>query len=115
MKRTYTEIGKQRYAAEAVDEGIKSLVWEDFRTRELPFFQGQALNEVIKCLKICVANIKRMALHGCIVAYNHGSREEHGLYGLYVSYKNGNAKIYIADEGLVLTIVATDFDSKDAL
>ena len=74
-----------------------------------------SLYEVIKCLKICVANIKRMALHGCIVEYNHGSREEHGLYGLYVSYKNGKAKIYIADEGLVMTIVATDFDSKEAL
>jgi hypothetical protein len=99
MIRTYTEVGKKDgYEAEEIDIAVNRTKWEPFRTTNLPFCQGEALNAVIS-----QCGIKRMDLHNHI-------KESHGLYALDVSYKNGQAKIYIADDGCETRVIASDFE-----
>lgn len=104
--RNYTEIGKE-YNKNDIDVAINQINWKDFRTTDLPFMQGEAIKQVISTCNIPLKGIKRMALHNSI---NHNG-ETHSLYGLDVKYKNGNAKIYIADSGCEVVVVASDFEA----
>jgi hypothetical protein len=100
----YTKIGK-RYNKNDIDVAINQIKWEDFKTEDLPFMQVEAIKQVISTCNIPLKGIKKMALHNCI-NYNG---ETHSLYGLDVKYKNGNAKIYIADSGCDIVVVASVF------
>ena len=102
MKRTYTNVGASEYDKEDIDNSIKEIDWEDFRITNLPFCQGSALNSIIKGCNIPISKISKMALHGAI-------KNTHGFYGLDVKYKNGQAHIYIADNGCSTCVVASDF------
>jgi hypothetical protein len=101
--RNYTEVGKD-YEREEIDRAISQIEWEAFRTDNLPFSQGVCLKQVIKACNIPISKISRMALHNTI-------KDSHGLYGLDVSYKNGQAQIYIADDGCGACVVASDFQT----
>ncbi len=106
MKRTYTEVGeKENYTQEEIDQAIKKISWVDFRTKNLPFCQGEALKTVIKECNIPISKIIKMELHGVI-------KNSHGFYALDVNYKNGKALIYIADSGYSCCVVASDFYEK---
>jgi len=103
--RNYTNIGAtEHYEKEEIDEAIPSLQWEDFRKNNLPFAQGEAIKNVVRECNVPLSKIKKMALHGCI-------KGSHGFYGLDVDYKNGNAKLYIADNGCSCCVVASDFEA----
>lgn len=104
MKRTYTEVRKRNhYEPEEIDEAIKRTNWEPFRRENLPFCQGEALKAVITQCNIPLSKISRMDLHNVI-------KGSHGFYALDVKYKNGQAQIYIADDGYSTMVVASDFE-----
>ena len=104
IKRTYTEVGKKDgYTKDEIDNAINQTEWEAFRTENLPFCQGECLKVAIKDCNIPISKISRMSLHGVI-------KNSHGFYALDVKYKNGQAQIYIADNGCSACIVASDFD-----
>lgn len=101
--RKYTEVGKEaKYEREEIDRSISNTSWENFRTDDLPFCQGSCLNSVIKECNIPLSKIGRMDLHNVI-------KGTHGFYALDVTYKNGNAQIFIADNGCSACVVASDF------
>jgi hypothetical protein len=100
--RNYTKIASKEYEREEIDKAVPSLEWEEFRRDNLPFSQGEAIKNIIQGCNVPLSKIKKMALHGCI-------KESHGFYGLDVDYKNGNAKLYIADNGCSCCVVASDF------
>lgn len=102
MTRTYTEVGKEEYTQEEIEESIKQIRWEDFRKTNLPFSQGECLKNIIKECNIPLSKINKMSLHGAI-------KDSHGFYALDVNYKNGKAYIYIADNGCSSCVVASDF------
>jgi len=99
--RTYTKAGND-YTQEEIDESIDQVGWVPFRRDNLPFCQGECLKVVIKECNIPLSKISRMSLHGVI-------KGSHGFYGLDVAYKNGQAQIYIADNGCSSCVVASDF------
>ena len=106
----FTEIGQaEGYEKDNITEAVKRVNWEMFRTDNLPFSQGSCLNTIIRECKIPISKINNMSLHGTITA--NGS-EYNGFYGLDVSYKNGRAKIYIADCGCSCCVVADEFEPK---
>lgn len=99
--RTYTKVGKD-YTQEEIDSSISWIDWENFRRDNLPAGQGECLKQVIKECNIPLSKISKMSLHGVI-------KNTHGFYGLDVKYKNGQAQIYIADNGCSACVVASDF------
>ena len=104
MKRTYTECGKRDgYKQDEIYKAILRTNWETFRTENLPFSQGEALKAVISQCNIPLSKISRMDLHNTIKGSN-------GFYALDVKYKNGQAQIYIADNGCNIMVVASDFE-----
>lgn len=104
--RTYTEIGtKKGYGQGEIDRAILNVKWESFRTENLPFCQGESIKAVIDKCKIPIQGITRMDLYNTI-------KETHGFYALDVKYKNGQAQIYIADDGCGTPVVASDFTRK---
>jgi len=102
MERTYTEVGKAEYSKEQIDASIQKVNWVDFRTKNLPFCQGECLKVAIKDCNIPLSKISKMDLHNVI-------KGSHGFYSLDVKYKNGQAQIYIADNGCSACVVASDF------
>ena len=101
--RTYTKTGKEEgYTQEEIDRSIKQTKWENFRAKNLPFCQGECLKLVIKECNIPLKGISKMDLHNVI-------KGTHGFYAIDVKYKNGQAQIYIADNGCGACVVASDF------
>ena len=102
--RTYTRVGKD-YSAEEIDNAIGRTLWEDFRKINLPFMQGECIKSVIASCKIPLSKISRM----CLQNYIKHNGEDHGFYGLDITYKNGQAQLYVADNGCDACVVASDF------
>jgi len=101
--RTFSEIGKQEnYTKEEINIAISKTNWVDFRKTNLPFSQGECLKKVINECNIPLSKISKMDLHNVI-------KNSHGFYALDVQYKNGQAQIYIADNGCSACVVASDF------
>lgn len=101
--RTYTNVGnKNGYEQEEIDKAIERVKWEPFRRDNLPFCQGEAIKAVVSQCNVPLSKILRMDLHGYI-------KDSHGFYALDVKYKNGQAQIYIADNGCQTCVVASDF------
>lgn len=104
MKRTFTTVGREAYYdQEEIELAIQNINWEPFRCDNLPFTQGECLKTVIKECNIPLTKISRMDLHNVI-------KGSHGFYSLDVKYKNGQAQIYIADNGCSSCVVASDFE-----
>ena len=103
MQRTFTEVGKKDgYTQEEIDKAINRVKWEAFRHDNLPFCQGEALKTVVKECNVPLSKISRMSLYGTI-------KNTHGFYALDVKYKNGQAQLFIADNGCSCCVVASDF------
>ena len=102
-ERTFTEVGSKEYTQEEINTSIDQVEWESFRTTDLPFCQGECLKTAISECNIPLSKISRMSLHGVI-------KGSHGFYALDVKYKNGQAQIYIADNGCSACVVASDFE-----
>ena len=108
MTRTYTEVDqKNGYDKAYIDASISRTTWTPFRTQNLPFCQGECLRAAIKECNLPLTKISRMDLHNNITTKVH---EHHGFYALDVKYKNGQAQIYIADDGCGACVVASDFE-----
>jgi hypothetical protein len=103
MERTYTKVGSD-YSKKEINAAITKVKWEAFRTDDLPFCQGEALKTVIKECNVPLSKITRMSLYGTI-------KFSHGFYSLDVKYKNGQAQLYIADNGCSCCVVASDFEA----
>lgn len=111
--RTYTKTGQENgYTKKNIDRSIKQTNWVDFKTKNLPFMQGSCLNTVIKECNIPLSKISRMDLHNSI---NTKPQEHIAFYALDVKYKNGQAQIYIADNGCMSCVVASDFEAFETI
>jgi hypothetical protein len=103
MRRDYTKIGESEgYTRELIDAGIKTIDdWQDLeKDKTMAFSQGFAVNEAIKVFNI--PHVSHVAQFGMVCG--------HGLIGIMAQYKNGMAKIYIADTGCECIPVAIDFE-----
>lgn len=105
--RRYTDIGKvEGYVPESIDRSIavaESEDWQDLTVdKSMPFSQGYAINSAIE----------QMRIPKVTSAYFFGTIGEHGFYGLQAEYKNGTARIYMADNGCDCVVVAIDFAEK---
>jgi len=107
--RTYTDVGSKDYKRSTIDRGIASIKWEDFRKTDLPFCQGECLKSVISECNIPLSKISKMFLYGTIHGGHGDNKGEHGFYALDIKYKNGQAQVYIADNGCGACVVASDF------
>jgi len=99
--RTYSEVGKE-YTKKEIDVAISQTDWIEFRKTNLPLCQGECLKKIIKECNIPLSKISRMDIYNVI-------KRTHGFYALDVQYKNGQAQIYIADNGCSACVVASDF------
>ena len=104
-QRDYTNVGKEKYERDEIDEAVNTIEWEPFRRENLPFCQGESIKAVINECNVPVSKISRMCLHGAI-------KGSHGLYGLDVDYKNARVQLYIADDGVSSCVVAADVWNK---
>lgn len=102
MKRTWTNVGKEHTEGkqEEIAEMFERLEWQTIPAT-LPMAPGEGLKGVIKELRI--PNVSE-------VAYSH-ELAPYGLMGVKARYKNGNAIIYMADEGNEIVILASDFEA----
>jgi len=100
MERTWTKVGKHHTHGREEDIGgmIDRLNWKEIPC-EMGMMPGEAIKAAIKELRIPkvshVANSHEMA--------------PYGLLGIKAHYKNGDANIYLVDEGCSTVVIATDF------
>ncbi len=104
MKRTFTQVGKEHSEGkeEELDAMFERLEWPSIPCT-LPMCLGLGLKEVIKELRIPKVDQ---------VAYSH-ELAPYGLMGLKAHYRNGDATVYMIDEGDIITILASDFFPKE--
>ena len=100
MERTYTNVGKEYTQGKESDFNgmFERLNWLDIPC-DLPAMPGLGIKEVIKELRI--PKVYQVAYSNELAPY--------GLYGVKAKYKNGNAVIYMRDNGVSITILASDF------
>ena len=100
MQRTWTEVGKKHSEGkqEELAEMFDRLEWQSIPCT-MPMAPGEGLKGVIKELHIPKVSE---------VAYSH-ELAPYGLMGVKAHYKNGDATIYMADEGSNIVVIATDF------
>jgi hypothetical protein len=114
--RTWTKIGEE-VVGSPIDEGtilgrdmvvkaIEELEWREIPkegTLEAPAMLGLNITEAIQKLKI--PNVSHVGWSSELAPY--------GFYGIRGHYKNGDAEIYLVDQGTDLTPVCSDFIGKD--
>lgn len=100
MKRTWTNVGKGHTEGkeEEIAEMINRLEWKPIPC-DMPAGPGLGIKEVIKQCRIPKVSE---------VAYSH-ELAPYGLMGVKAHYKNGDANIYMVDEGCNIVIIASDF------
>ena len=100
MKRTWTEVGKEHTEdhQEEIAGMIERLNWQSIPC-EMAMAPGEAIKAVIKELRIPKVS------H---VASSH-EMAPYGLLGIKAHYKNGDANIYLVDEGSSTVVIASDF------
>ena len=100
MKRTWTQVGEEHSESkqEELANMFDRLEWQSIPCT-LPVMPGEGIKKVIRELNIPKADQ---------VAYSH-EMAPYGLMGIKAHYKNGDATIYICDEGCQCVILATDF------
>ena len=102
MKRTWTNVGKEHTEGKEVElnEIFNRMEWH-----ELPYtmgaMPGMGIKEAIKQFKI--PKVSHVATSNELAPY--------GLLGIKAQYKNGNAIIYLVDEGIGVVPIASDFYS----
>lgn len=100
MKRTFTEVGKEHSEGKEAELAgmFDRLDWQAIPC-EMAAMPGMGIKEVIKQLHI--PKVSHVASSHELAPY--------GLMGIKAHYKNGDATIYIVDEGTNCTILASDF------
>lgn len=100
MKRTWTEVGGKYTDGNhgKFSAMFDRMAWQSIPCT-LPMAPGEALKEVIKELRIPKVDQ---------VAYSH-ELAPYGLMGLKAHYLNGDATVFMADEGDSIVILASDF------
>ena len=76
-----------------------------FQKNQSPIYAGGMYKICIASCKIPLSKISRM----CLQNYIKHNGEDHGFYGLDITYKNGQAQLYVADNGCDACVVASDF------
>lgn len=112
--RTWTGVGAEFFADARLEEGkkpnrqrveraIDGLKWQDApegdHSIELPMAPGLAIRQAIKELRL--PKVSRFAISIDLAPF--------GFYGIEANYRNGRARVYIVDQGSVLTTLASDF------
>lgn len=100
MKRTWTQVGREHTEGKRGEIAgmIDRLNWQAIPC-EMAAMPGMAIKAVIKELRIPKAS------H---VASSH-EMAPYGLLGIKAHYKNGDANIYLVDEGCQTVVIASDF------
>ncbi len=103
MMRTWTEIGKEytKDNEKAIEGMIDRLKWQELPC-ETSFMAGEGIKEAIKQFKI--PNVSHIAESSEMAPY--------GLYGIKAHYQDGDGVVYLVDDGLGLTPIASDFTPK---
>ncbi len=103
MERTFTQVGREHSEGREAElsEMFSRLVWQALPAT-LPMAPGEGLKEVIKELGIPKVDS---------VAYSH-ELAPYGLMGCKAHYSNGDATVYMVDEGSNVVILASDFYPK---
>ncbi len=100
MERTWTEVGKEHTENK---HGEISAIIDRMEWHGLPYtmgaMPGMGIKEVIKQLGI--PKVSHVAISHELAPY--------GLMGVKAHYKNGEATIYMVDEGTGIVIIASDF------
>lgn len=108
-ERTWLGIGKdlvERLTQRSVENKIKNLRWRTIPTdgsrMDLPFSPGEAIKTAIKEFGLPKVSA---------IAIDSFSRPEFypSFYGIESNYKNGRARLYLLDDGVTLTPLASDF------
>ncbi len=103
MERTFTQVGKEH--TEGKEEELAGMFdrldWQTIPCT-MAMAPGEGLKAVIKEMRI--PKVDR-------VAYSH-ELAPYGLMAVQAHYKNGDATIYMADEGSNIVILASDFYPK---
>ena len=100
MKRTFTQVGKEHTEDKEAEIGgmIDRLNWQAIPC-EMGMMPGEAIKNVIKELRI--PKVSHVAASHEMAPY--------GLLGIKAHYKNGDANIYLVDEGCATVVIASDF------
>jgi len=100
MKRTFTQVGKEHTEGKEakIGEMIDRLDWQSIPC-EMGMMPGEAIKAVIKELRI--PKVSHVAASHEMAPY--------GLLGIKAHYKNGDANIYLVDEGCSTVVIASDF------
>jgi len=100
MKRTFTEVGKGH--SEGREEELSGM-FDRLQWRSIPCTMGAMSGEAIK-----TAIIELRLPKVDYVACSH-ELAPYGLLGIKAHYKNGDAIVYMVDEGCSLVVLASDF------
>jgi len=100
MQRTWTQIGKEHTEGKETElaEMFERLNWESIPC-DMAAMPGLAIKNTIKELHI--PNVDYVAASHELAPY--------GLLGIKAHYKNGDATIYLVDEGCQTVVIASDF------
>jgi len=99
MKRTWTTVGTEYTGDPQKIEAILSrLEWQKLPC-ELGMMPGENIKEFIREFK--VPKVSHVAVSHEMAPF--------GLYGIRGHYKDGMAQVYVIDEGMQLTPIASDF------
>jgi hypothetical protein len=104
MARNWTKVGAD-HSRTAVERAILTLEWREIPkegTLEAPMGPGEGIKAAIRELKI--PRVSHVAWSNQMAPY--------GFYGIRGHYPNGDAEVYIVDEGTHLSPVCSDFHPK---
>lgn len=98
--RTWTQVGREHTEGKRkeLSEMFNRLEWQAIPC-EMAAMPGEGIKAAIKELKI--PKVSHVAASHELAPY--------GLMGIRAHYKNGDARIYLVDEGVGITVLASDF------
>jgi len=104
VERTFTQVGKEH--SEGKEEELAGM-FERLNWQAIPctmgMMPGEGIKNAIKELRIPKVDF---------VASSH-ELAPYGLLGIKAHYKNGDATIYLVDEGCQVVVLASDFYPKN--
>jgi len=102
-QRTWTQVGKAHTEGHevAIGEMLDRLNWQ-----KIPCTMGMMPGEAIK------AAIKELRIPKVDYVASSHELAPYGLLGIKAHYKNGDATIYLVDEGCQTVVIASDFYPK---
>lgn len=100
MERTWTQVGKEHTEGKEAElsKMFDRLKWQEIPC-EMAFAPGEGIKQAIKQLRI--PKVSHVADSHELAPY--------GLMGIKAHYKNGDAVVYLVDEGISVVVIASDF------